>query len=125
MDNTENTESDSDVAPVRERGLKLCSVIALILLLSSRSRKGAWIEIALRRWRNFGHMVAPVRERGLKFLGFQPFAIDNSVAPVRERGLKFVGIFAITLFLAVAPVRERGLKSADHSLHRDHLQSLP
>ena len=25
----------------------------------------------------------------------------------------------------VAPVRERGLKSADHSLHRDHLQVAP
>ena len=33
------------VAPVRERGLKLLLVAPLRLLIVSRSRKGAWIEI--------------------------------------------------------------------------------
>ena len=34
----------------------------------SRSRKGAWIEIALSANYNLGEGVAPVRERGLKCL---------------------------------------------------------
>ena len=55
------------VAPVRERGLKSPRAPWSVVLLPSRSREGAWIEMV--------HMscdacatagVAPVRERGLK-----------------------------------------------------------
>ena len=73
-----------------------------------------------------------MRERGLKFLGFQPFAVDNGrsregawieilesvarddsmdVAPVRERGLKLYTCLSSRGCAPVAPVRERGLKS--------------
>ena len=54
------------VAPVRERGLKSADHSLHRDHLQRRSREGAWIEIALRCWKNFGRMVAPVRERGLK-----------------------------------------------------------
>ena len=53
------------VAPVRERGLKFFMNKRKGELLC-RSRKGAWIEIALSANYNLGEGVAPVRERGLK-----------------------------------------------------------
>ena len=60
---------DNSVAPARERGLKYLHNCFITLTYNGRSREGAWIEIDLRRWRNFGRMVAPARERGLKLLG--------------------------------------------------------
>ena len=55
------------VAPARERGLKLMMVCLGILLAVRRSRKGAWIEMALTAGYNLFRSVAPARERGLKF----------------------------------------------------------
>ena len=43
------------VAPVRERGLK-SSRLVYDKWVNCRSRKGAWIEIVLRRWRSYGRM---------------------------------------------------------------------
>ena len=76
------------VAPVRERGLK-CNHAVPRLKNLSRSREGAWIEIALSANYNLGEGVAPVRERGLKLLGVLLQMYLCYVAPVRERGLKF------------------------------------
>ena len=54
------------VAPVRERGLK-SATNARNRNLGSRSRKGAWIEIATVGLMIIDSIVAPVRERGLKY----------------------------------------------------------
>ena len=77
------------VAPVRERGLKL---------LYTRSSFCP-------------RLVAPVRERGLKSQQeyYQHHRIY--VAPVRERGLKSQQEYYQHHRIYVAPVRERGLKS--------------
>ena len=59
-------------------------------LQKCRSREGAWIEMTLALsviWPLL--QVAPVRERGLK-LGYTEAKNDGlCVAPVRERGLKY------------------------------------
>ena len=55
----------SCVAPVRERGLK-CPMPVYGVPGLSRSRKGAWIEIAPASPDMGATTVAPVRERGLK-----------------------------------------------------------
>ena len=55
------------VAPVRERGLKLC-VGEPSSEGSGRSRKGAWIEIFFVILPPIPRKVAPVRERGLKWM---------------------------------------------------------
>ncbi len=102
-----------------------------LLPLHSRSREGAWIEIALLISMPKGARVAPVRERGLKFFGFAFQRPLSHVAPVRERGLKssrlvydkwvnrrsregaWIEMAPVTLSASlpqVAPVRERGLK---------------
>ena len=54
------------VAPVRERGLKSGRYLKGITA-QSRSREGAWIEIAMRTRDVIFIAVAPVRERGLKY----------------------------------------------------------
>ena len=54
------------VAPVRERGLK-CNHAVPRLKNLSRSREGAWIEMALILGQTDDYTVAPVRERGLKY----------------------------------------------------------
>ena len=59
--------NDLQVAPARERGLKL-SVFLPQLLIKRRSRKGAWIEIINPTFTDVALGVAPARERGLKFL---------------------------------------------------------
>ena len=56
----------SEVAPVRERGLKSASVAAAMALPASRSREGAWIEMVYIGATDTLLLVAPVRERGLK-----------------------------------------------------------
>ena len=56
--------------------------------MSSRSRKGAWIEILPTLAAVNILDVAPVRERGLKFFPERLFTDSLHVAPVRERGLK-------------------------------------
>ena len=53
------------VAPVRERGLK-SRYYQTLFERSSRSRKGAWIEIGKSLEYAKNELVAPVRERGLK-----------------------------------------------------------
>ena len=60
-------------------------------LTVSRSREGAWIEIASWTSQHVTLKVAPVRERGLKFLKSRPEKMPACVAPVRERGLKSCG----------------------------------
>ena len=97
----------------------------------SRSREGAWIEIAGGGNMASAPAVAPARERGLKFRwSFLGYSVQY-VAPARERGLKYVqktlkircvsrsregawieipnanGKFELS---NVAPARERGLK---------------
>ena len=59
------------------------------LIVNSRSREGAWIEI--NKNGNICHVccVAPARERGLKSRIKKMLAIGWVVAPARERGLKF------------------------------------
>ena len=54
------------VAPVRERGLKLCIRIERVIRSAGRSREGAWIEIKIEEQKIKNDSVAPVRERGLK-----------------------------------------------------------
>ena len=76
------------VAPVRERGLKLRSLAYSNSFTTRRSREGAWIEILLFISYPYLNYVAPVRERGLKFLISAASSPTASVAPVRERGLK-------------------------------------
>ena len=76
-----------NVAPVRERGLKLQGLLIVKPALR-RSRKGAWIEIARTLEGKSANSVAPVRERGLKSRGAGSYQLVTPVAPVRERGLK-------------------------------------
>ena len=47
--------------------IEIRDVLEHIRQLAGRSRKGAWIEIALSANYNLGEGVAPVRERGLKY----------------------------------------------------------
>ena len=54
------------VAPVRERGLKSFSTLAVPVENCRRSREGAWIEIRKKLKNTIEIIVAPVRERGLK-----------------------------------------------------------
>ena len=54
------------VAPARERGLKLVRTMITNTSITSRSRKGAWIEMALASAASLTILVAPARERGLK-----------------------------------------------------------
>ena len=75
------------VAPVRERGLKYHATMRTEEL-RSRSRKGAWIEIANYNLGEGVTAVAPVRERGLKYILYDSSNTLGVVAPVRERGLK-------------------------------------
>ena len=75
---------------MRERGLK-CNHAVPRLKNLSRSREGAWIEIALQYPARTSPPVAPVRERGLKSDEYFDKAKAAGVAPVRERGLKSAG----------------------------------
>ena len=121
-----------DVAPVRERGLKLTNKPAgpaqpgrsregawiempaarrTPMKAAGRSREGAWIEIPGILKGPTLKSVAPVRERGLKSAVNYVFLKDNTVAPVRERGLKCRFFRRNRRYSLVAPVRERGLKS--------------
>ena len=60
--------SSINVAPARERGLKLQQNQPLRRYGKRRSREGAWIEI-YKRLKELRHsLVAPARERGLKYL---------------------------------------------------------
>ena len=61
-------ECRENVAPVRERGLKLQVAAIVTVAQPSRSRKGAWIEIKTLNKGINQRQVAPVRERGLKWL---------------------------------------------------------
>ena len=55
------------VAPARERGLKLV-VVNLYPPTLGRSREGAWIEMSISLITSSAIKVAPARERGLKYL---------------------------------------------------------
>ena len=43
------------------------SVVNPVIVMISRSREGAWIEIALKEKAFYRLFVAPARERGLKY----------------------------------------------------------
>ena len=73
---------------MRERGLKLLKHDLLYVRHQSRSREGAWIEMAVILFIVQDFMVAPVRERGLKLNRERYTTYVVNVAPVRERGLK-------------------------------------
>ena len=97
------------VAPARERGLK-SFIQEVVDFIDSRSREGAWIEIAsckagiyrlFSRSREGAWIEIPTLER------LWPYGF---VAPARERGLKLLRLHKNRLIL-VAPARERGLKS--------------
>ena len=60
-----NSKQSGQVAPVRERGLKL-KLNADDKNKPGRSREGAWIEIKISDLQAVIRAVAPVRERGLK-----------------------------------------------------------
>ena len=49
----------------------------MLLLLKSRSREGAWIEIRNKDYKDLGLSVAPARERGLKCNTAQAYAYIN------------------------------------------------
>ena len=76
---------------------------------TSRSRKGAWIEILSAILETSVDEVAPVRERGLK-------CINNLLSPMLSRRSRKGAWIEISLLTdiskssIVAPVRERGLK---------------
>ena len=76
------------VAPARERGLKYLQKSNNKKRLTSRSRKGAWIEITLTAEKCSRLAVAPARERGLKYIISSNIYTVEYVAPARERGLK-------------------------------------
>ena len=77
------------------------------MIVQSRSRKGAWIEIVTWKEVTNSDIVAPVRERGLKLHSFFTTHTNRSVAPVRERGLKFMRYVA-----TITPVLSRSRKGA-------------
>ena len=69
--------------------MKLIAINKAAAAANSRSREGAWIEIAeWMSWRPWD-WVAPARERGLKFFSLK-ILFQEGVAPARERGLKSV-----------------------------------
>ena len=69
----------------------------------SRSREGAWIEIAEAVEKCAGEIVAPVRERGLKCARKIMELKRQRVAPVRERGLKLYAVCSLLLRAASLP----------------------
>ena len=80
------------------------------VILASRSREGAWIEIIIYTGSQTSQHVAPVRERGLKF-----YAVHLIMQCKRSRSregawIEISKIFAFFDTKNVAPVRERGLK---------------
>ena len=81
------------------------------MMLASRSREGAWIEILSISGVRLRRLVAPARERGLKFSSLLTLTNNNKVAPARERGLKLAYAGRSQPQNKVAPARERGLKS--------------
>ena len=84
------------VAPVRERGLKLCFPRAGDWRNTGRSRKGAWIEILPLPTHLQMLQVAPVRERGLKCDLRMDGAADDKG---RSRKGAWIEIIALRAFL--------------------------
>ncbi len=112
------------VAPVRERGLKYISP-KQFSVFNGRSRKGAWIEILYMPFLAAVPVVAPVRERGLKWRN-----LTATLHHVDGRSRKGAWIEILQSACKnpaniVAPVRERGLKCLRIKQIRLHHQSLP
>ena len=82
-----------------------------ISALTGRSRKGAWIEM----FGCAGLLLAVFRRsrKGawIEIVANKLAAASYNVAPVRERGLKCSDVLDFYWPSFVAPVRERGLKS--------------
>ena len=74
----------SNVAPVRERGLKCPMPMYGIPGMMGRSREGAWIEMDFPNMLGKMIIVAPVRERGLK--SSVATALTKSVASRSREG---------------------------------------
>ena len=75
------------VAPVRERGLKSCGQ-CLGCRLDSRSREGAWIEIAAGNSAKAANRRRSREGAWIEMPKNAIYIILSLVAPVRERGLK-------------------------------------
>ena len=95
---------------MRERGLKLVSIVKFRRPSPVAPRAGAWIETPQMTPEGGEIESLPVRERGLKLerRGIDP-GVSGSL-PVRERGLKLWKAPVLAMGPSSLPVRERGLK---------------
>ena len=76
------------VAPVRERGLKLQERYP-VEVYDSRSREGAWIEILIQSTRTLQRIRRSREGAWIEIYDCMEGETENYVvAPVRERGLK-------------------------------------
>ena len=84
-----------------------------------RSRKGAWIEISSTSFHSPVTTVAPVRERGLKSSPSSPFTVTGACRSRKGAWIEIIALFQSWLSVRVAPVRERGLKLWLRVLHAE------
>ena len=111
--------------PVRERGLKFCTIDIRKRLFTVAPRAGAWIEIwLLCAWPGCPG-VAPRAGAWIEICsGWLIWGKPPSL-PVRERGLKLILLVLFLAFSGSLPVWERGLKSYDSVDRLTDVKSLP